>query len=36
MIDDEYLMNEWATLVNPITPSTAVPLWRGYPRLAAA
>ena len=36
MINDEYLMNEWETLVNQITPSTAVRLWRGYPRLAAA
>ena len=36
MIDQEYLMNEWETLVSHITPSTAVRLWRGYPRLAAA
>jgi hypothetical protein len=33
MIDDEYLMNEWETLVSQITPSTAVRLWRGYPRI---
>lgn len=32
MIDDEYLMDEWEALVNQITPSKAVRLWRGYPR----
>ena len=32
MIDDEYLMNEWETLSYHITPSTAVRLWRGYPK----
>ncbi len=36
IIDDEYLMNEWETLVSQITPSTAVRLWRGYPRRRAA
>jgi len=32
MIDDEYLINEWETLVDQITPSKAVRLWRGYPQ----
>lgn len=36
MIDQEYLMNEWEKLVNQITPSTAIRLWRGYPRQTAA
>lgn len=36
MISDEYLINEWETLSYQITPSTAVRLWRGYPRLADA
>lgn len=34
MIDDEYLMNEWETLVSQIAPPTSVRLWRGYPKQA--
>lgn len=33
---DEYLMNEWSTLVNRIVPSTAVRLWRGYSKRTEA
>lgn len=31
MIDDEYLMDEWESLTEKITPHSAVRLWRGYP-----